>query len=210
MDLRSWDRGQVFQYFANIAPTGYSLTTKLDVTHLRGVLNEAGCKFFPAYLWLVTRCLNQQMECKLAMVNGQLGYYDVLTPLYAGFHKDSHTFSLIWTAFSSRFDDFYRDYLQDQAQYGNNRGILAKPCPPPNAYTVSCLPWLSFDHFAVHSYDCKPYFFPSVEAGRWVEQDGRCLLPLSITCHHAAMDGWHVSRFWQSLQQAADSFQTFL
>ncbi|MCI5846071.1 MAG: CatA-like O-acetyltransferase [Clostridiales bacterium] len=49
-----------------------------------------------------------------------------------------------------------------------------------------------------------------MEAGRWLKQDGRWLLPLSITCHHAAMDGRHVSRFWQSLQQAADSFQNFL
>ena len=39
--------------------------------------------------------------------------------------------------------------------------------PPLNAYTVSCVPWLSFEHFAVHSYECKPYFFPSIEAGRY-------------------------------------------
>ena len=79
--------------------------------------------------------------------------------------------------------------------------------PPENAYTVSCMPWVSFRHFAVHSYDSKAYYFPSVEAGRFEEWDGRTILPLSITCHHAATDGWHVKGFLEHLQREADSFE---
>jgi hypothetical protein len=67
--------------------------------------------------------------------------------------------------------------------------------PPPNAYTVSCVPWISFEHFAVHNYDNKAYYFPSVEAGKFYEEEGRLLLPLSMTCHHATTDGYHVSLF---------------
>ena len=43
-------------------------------------------------------------------------------------------------------------------------------------------------HFAVHSYD-RPYYLPSVETGKHYKKDGRALLPLSITCRHAAADG---------------------
>ena len=92
------------------------------------------------------------------------------------------------------------------------RGIFGRAgeVPPPNAYTVSCLPWVSFDHFAVHSYENKPYYFPSLEAGRFREEQGRTLMPLSITCHHAATDGYHISRFLERLQQEADSFERYL
>ncbi|MCI6374119.1 MAG: CatA-like O-acetyltransferase [Clostridiales bacterium] len=82
--------------------------------------------------------------------------------------------------------------------------------PPENAYTVSCLPWVSFDHFAVHSYGASPYYFPSVEAGRFIEENGRTLLPLSVTCHHAATDGWHVRLFLEELQALMDSFEAVL
>lgn len=78
--------------------------------------------------------------------------------------------------------------------------------PPPNAYTVSCVPWLSFEHFAVHSYECKPYFFPSIEAGRYSREGDRVLMPLSVTCHHATTDGWHVHVFPERLQQEMDGF----
>lgn len=69
---------------------------------------------------------------------------------------------------------------------------------------------MSFDHFAVHSYGVSPYYFPSVEAGRFVEEGERTLLPLSITCHHAATDGWHVRMFLDELQALMDSFENML
>ena len=38
-------------------------------------------------------------------------------------------------------------------------------------------------------------------------EDGRELLPLSLTCHHAATDGYHVDMFLKSLQQMMDNFK---
>ena len=212
LDLETWPRREIFYYFSKMAPTGYSLTVQLDITRLRRTLESAGVKFYPAYLWLVTRTLHQQTEFKLAEKEGQLGYYHTLTPLYAIFHDDDHTFSLQWTLYQERFLDFYQAYLEDQRLYGKNHGILARPgqVPPENAYTVSCVPWISFQHFAVHSYQNQPYYFPSIEAGKYYEQDGKLLLPLSITCHHAATDGYHVHRFLETLQQEADTFEQYL
>lgn len=56
----------------------------------------------------------------------------------------------------------------------------------------------------------KDYFFPSVEAGKMTEVDGKWNMPLSLTCHHATTDGWHVHRFLESLQESMDKFQQFL
>lgn len=207
---QEWPRYGMFVYFSQMAPTGYSLTVKLDVTKLRAACKAAQVKFFPAYLWLVTGALNEQIEFKIAVKDGQLGYYDTLTPLYAAFHEDDHTFSLMWTPFHPDFKAFYAAYLENRRLYGDVRGVLSQRemLPPPNSYTVSCLPWVSFEHFAVHAYDgSKPYYFPSIEAGKWIEQaDGRTLLPLAITCHHAATDGWHIKTMLETLQARMDAF----
>ena len=212
IDLQVWSRGEVFYYFSKMAPTGYSLTVELDISQMRKTLKASDHKFFPAYLWLVTKLLNEQMEFKIAEVDGRLGYYNTLTPLYAAFHDDDKTFSLMWTEYDSSFLGFYEAYIADQIEHGAHHGILAKAgqLPPPNAYTVSCVPWISFGHFAVHSYENKPYYFPSVEAGKLHKKDGRLYMPLSITCHHAATDGWHVSRFLEALQAEANTFEKYL
>lgn len=212
LDLLDWKRGQMFYYFAKMAPTGYSLTVDVDITRMQAACREAGVKFFPAYLWLVTRCLNLQTEFRIAEREGQIGYYDFLTPLYASFHEDDKTFSLMWTEFREEFGEFYRAYLENQKCYGDNHGVLCQnqTVPPENAYTVSCVPWISFRSFSVHSYGDKPYYFPSVEAGRYYESGGKTLMPLSITCHHAAADGYHVKCFLDAFQESADNFAYFL
>ena len=209
IDMNTWPRREHFHYFAHMAPTGYSLTAEVDVTRLRAALKRRELRFYPAYLWLVTHSLNAQEAFRLAEKEGVLGVYDTLTPLYAVFHRDDKTFSMQWTAFDEDFAAFYRGWIRDQERYGENHGFLARrdALPPENAYTVSCMPWVSFRHFAVHSYDSKAYYFPSVEAGRFEEWDGRTILPLSITCHHAATDGWHVKGFLEQLQREADGFE---
>ena len=212
IDLQTWPRGQMFYYFSQMAPAGYSMTVPVDVTALRKTLKEAGRKLFPAYLWLVTKNLNRQTEFKVAEKDGVLGFYDSLRPLYASFHENDHTFSLMWTEYTDGFLQFHQAYLENQAQFGHNHGVLCQPQTPPpaNAYTVSCVPWVSFTHFAVHSYENKPYYFPSVEAGKFFEEAGRILMPLSITCHHATTDGYHIKCFLDSLQEDINGFIRYL
>lgn len=161
LDLRTWKCGQMFYYFSKMAPTGYSLTVELDITKMITALKAADIKFFPAYLWLVTKNLNLQTEFKIAEQDGQIGFYDTLTPLYATFHDDDKTFSLMWTEYNQDFKVFYQSYLDNQKRYGDNHGVLSQngTVPPANAYTVSCIPWVSFQHFCVHSYLATLFFF---------------------------------------------------
>lgn len=211
IDLQSWPRGQMFYYFSQMAPTGYSMTVNVDVSKLRHAVKSAKIKFFPVYLWLITRNLNRQPEFKIALKDNVLGYYDTLTPLYASFHEDDHIFSLMWTKYSESFSEFYNEYLENQNRFGDVRGVLCQPqTPPPNAYTVSCIPWVDFTHFAVHSYENKAYYFPSVEAGKFFEQDGRIFMPLSLTCHHAATDGYHIKCFLEDLESDMEQIELLI
>lgn len=209
IEMKTWPRCQVFYYFSKMAPTSYSITVDMDVTGLRKSLKKKGMKFFPTYLWMTTKCLNKQPEFKVAYKDKVLGYYDKLTPLYASFHEDDKTFSLMWTEFDEDLKKFNAAYCKNQEEFGENHGVLSQPQTPPpaNAYTVSTIPWVSFKHFAVHSHENKDYFFPSIEAGKIYEKDGKEFLPLSLTCHHATTDGYHVDAFLKELQGEIDKLR---
>ena len=131
VDLKTWPRGQMFWYFSKMAPTGYSITVDMNVTRLLSKLKAANRKFFPTYLYLVTKCLNRQQEFKVAYQGEVLGYYDTLTPLYASFHEDDKTFSLMWTEYREDYEQFYEDYLSNQRCFGDNHGVLCQPQTPP-------------------------------------------------------------------------------
>lgn len=211
IDIQTWPRGQMFYYFTQMAPTGYTVNVTVDVTAMQEALEEAQKKFFPAYLYLVTRALNKQIEFKTAYADDVLGCWNTLTPLYAAFHEDDKTISFLWTPYDDDFSIFHESYLEDQRLYGGNHGVLAKPgTPPPSCYTVSCVPWLRFDSFALHCYNPGKYFFPSVEAGQFAPNGGRVTMPLSLTLHHATTDGYHVRVFLEELQQLMDNPKTWL
>ena len=35
-------------------------------------------------------------------------------------------------------------------------------------------------------------------------------MPLSVTCHHAAADGWHLAQSLYKLQSEADNFERYI
>ena len=145
IDMETWHRREVFWYFSQMAPTGYSLTVDIDITNMHRVLKNAEIPFYPAYLWLVTKTLITQPEFTTAVKDGKVGFYNSLTPMYAVFHNDDKTFSLMWTEYKEDFKEFYQLYKSDNEKYKDNHGILSKKdsLPPENAYTVSCLPWVT-------------------------------------------------------------------
>ena len=210
IDLESWYRSEMFTYFSQMAPTTYSITVNVDVTNMRKVLKENKLKFFPAYLWIVTKHLNEQTEFKIARKDGQLGYYDYLNPLYAVFHEDDTSFSTLWMEYTDDFRAFHAQYLIDQEKYKNNHGLVARPeLPPPNICNVSCVPWFSFQSVSMRN-DVGEFYYPIVEAGKFIEQDEKTLMPLSITGNHASTDGYHIHVFLDALQESLNDFGKYL
>lgn len=203
IDIQTWPMAQAFHYYTQMAPTSYTVNVNMDVSFLKKELKTKGVKFFPAYLYLVTRAITRQQELRVAVKDGILGYWDCLTPAYPQFHEDNKTTSLLWTEYNDNFPGFYNQYLTDTKLHGESHGILSsKGVPPANAYIISCIPWFTFNSFSLHNHGIKDYYVPSFEAGGFTEtSNGKIVMPLSVTVHHATTDGYHLKVFFEELQR---------
>lgn len=211
INMGTWPRAQVFYYYTQIAPTSYTVNVRMDVTVLRHKLKQRGFKFFPAYLWLVTKAMQGIDELKVGMRDGVLGTWKQLTPAYPQFHQDDKTTSLLWTEFREDFSGFYENYERDVKAHGNSHGVLSsKGIPLSNAYIISCIPWFTFQSFSLHNHGIKDYYFPSFEAGKFVEEEGKVFMPLSVTVHHATADGYQLKLFFESLQRTMNHPEEWL
>lgn len=211
IDLQTWPRAQVFYYYTHMAPTTYTVNVSMDVSVLRKALKEKGLKFFPAYLYLVTKAISKQPDLRVSKQEEVLGRWDVLTPAYPQFHDDDKTTSLLWTEYCDDFSTFYKNYSEDTKRYGESHGVLsAKGIPPASAYIISCIPWFTFNSFSLHNHGIKDYYVPSLESGAFYEQEGKLLMPLSITVHHATTDGYDLKVFFEELQNTMDTPQAWL
>ena len=196
IDIEKWERREFFEHYINAVPCTYSLTVKIDVTNIK----RQNLKLFPALLYCLTKTVNKYEEFRTALRNdGELVVYSAMQPCYTVFHKDTKTFSNLWTEFTEDYAAFARRYEADVEKYGKVEGFVGRPNVPENSFTVSALPWISFEGFNlnVKGFD---YLLPVFTAGKCTEAGGRYTLPLAVQVHHAVCDGYCASCFINDLQ----------
>ena len=148
-----------------------------------------------------TTILNRHEEFRTALdKNGQVGVFSEMLPCYTIFHKETETFSSIWTEFTADYTEFLQNYQKDIDAYGERKGMFAKPNPPENTFPVSMIPWTSFEGFNLNLKKGYDYLLPIFTFGKYYEDGGKYYIPLSIQVHHAVCDGFHVCRFLDELQ----------
>ena len=202
IDRENWSRKEYFEHYFSNVPCTYSMTTKLDITKII----ESKKKLYPAMLYYLTTIVNRHVEFRIAFnKDNELGAYDEMLPCYTIFHKDTETFSNLWTVYCKDYEEFYKMYENDLRQYGNQKGMFGKPDVPDNCFTVSMIPWVSFEGFNLNLQKGYDYLLPIFTMGKYYEENGRILLPLAIQVHHAVCDGFHVCRFINELQELINS-----
>ena len=202
IDRDAWARKEYFEHYFSNVPCTYSMTVKLDITKIR----ERQIKLYPAMLYYLTTIVNRHSEFRTSFnENDELGIYSEMIPCYTVFHKHTETFSNLWTVYTSNIEEFLAEYENDILQYGNQKGMMAKPNVPSNNFSVSMIPWATFEGFNLNLQKGYDYLKPIFTMGRYYQKAGRTLIPLAIQVHHAVCDGFHVCRFIDELQELINS-----
>lgn len=201
IDRSAWKREEYFNHYYSVVPCTYSITTQLNITKLRA----SKLKLYPTMLYFLSKIVNHHDEFRMSIsTEGKVGVFDTLFPCYTVFHKDSETFSNIWTEYTEDYRVFCRQYEKDMKQYGNVERMIAKPNVPENTFPVSMLPWTTFEGFNLNLQKGYNYLLPIFTMGKFYEKDKQFYLPLAVQVHHAVCDGFHVSRFLREVQELLD------
>ena len=198
IDKENWGRKEYFEHYFSDVPCTYSITVKLDITRIK----EKKQKLYPTMLYYLATVINRHAEFRTAInEDGELGIYSEMIPCYTVFHKDTETFSDLWTEYKANLDDFCAAYEEDMLKYGKQPGIIGKPNTPSNSFTVSMLPWATFEGFNLNLQKGYNYLIPIFTIGKYYQENERIIIPIAIQVHHAVCDGFHVCRFISELQE---------
>lgn len=207
VSLDEWERSNHFQYYRNILKCGYSVTVALDVTAFHRHVQREAIRFFPAFVYCVSRQIQEMREFRMGTdEGGNPGFYDCLHPNYTIFHEDDHTFSDLWTEYTPDFAAFYYRMTEDMQKYGSRKGVKIKPQQPKNFYCISCVPWLDFTGYSAYTQSGEPMLFPIITYGKITKKDGKETVPFCVNISHAAADGYHTSQFINGLQEKLNTF----
>ena len=202
IDKQNWNRKSQFEHYHSDVPCTYSMTVKLEITKVI----ELKQKLYPTMLYAIASIVNNHEEFRTSFdEEGNIGIFDVMFPCYTVFHKETETFSNIWTPYINDFDRFLEAYYQDLQQYGTVEKMDAKPDEPRNTFPVSMIPWESFEGFNLNLKNGYDYLKPIFTIGKYYSENDKYYIPLAIQVHHAVCDGYHLCRFINELRNLLQS-----
>ena len=208
IDVSKWNRKEYFDYYFTDVPCTYSMTLNVDISSLLKKIKKENIKLYPCIIYLLSSVVNKHEEFRTALnENGALGVFDMMSPLYTIFSKESETFTNIWTEYSCSFSEFYNNYLLDIDKYSAIKQFNAKPNAPLNVFTISSIPWVTFTGFNLNLPKASDYLLPIFTTGKYFEQNNKIQLPISIQVHHAVCDGFHLARFINEFQELINKFE---
>ena len=132
--------------------------------------------------------------------------YDVIHPCHYVFHEDTETCTTVHSVYYEEYQTFYEHALRDLEDAKKTRVYESDGGKYPNWFDASYISWLSYDSLNVELPDGYLYFPPIINWGRYREENGRLVMPVTVRMNHAIADGYLVANVFRLLEQELKAF----
>ena len=208
IDMETYYRKGVFRHFSEDCKCSTSMTARIDVTDLAAHSRAAGTKFYVNFLYILSKVLNSREDYRMGYLwqTNTLICYDVIHPTQYVFHEDTETCTPVYTRYTEDYAAFYADACADIERAKATREYGLDSANHPNWFDASYIPWLSYDALNIELPDGYLYFAPIVNWGKYREEGGRLVMPVSVRLNHAIADGYLVANVFRLLQREIGAF----
>ena len=208
VDRETYYRKGVFRHFSEDCKCSTSMTARVDVTALAARSRQTGTKFYLNFLYVLSKVLNSREDYRMGYLwqTDELICYDVIHPTQYVFHEDTETCTPVYTEYHEDYGTFYAGALRDLEAAKETRVYGLDMANHPNWFDASYISWLSYDSLNVELPDGYLFFAPIVNWGRYREEGGRLVMPVTVRLNHAVADGYLVANVFRLLQREMDAF----
>ena len=208
IDIETYYRKGVFRHFSEDCKCSVSMTSRVDVTKLVDHSKKTNTKFYINFLYLLTKVLNSRDDYKMAYLwqTNELICYDVINPTQYVFHEDTETCTPVYTNYDPDYKTFYDNALADVEKAKQTREYGLDAMNHPNWFDASYISWLSYDSLNIELPDGYLYFAPIINWGKYREENGCLMLPLTVRMNHAIADGYLVAKVYKLLEEEIEKF----
>ena len=201
-------RGLSYSTFINYTNPIFSITTRLDVTKLYRWCKNNHRSFFIDFLFMVSETSNEIDNFKLRLIDDMPVLFDKIDPSYVVIRNDD-TICTSNTEFIHDHETFFDNVRKDidnkkitniDSDFNNNRIDLLY---------ISCTPWIDFVTInnPYNFNDSSRSSIPRVTWGKVMDNEFCSEVSVDVSAHHALMDGYHISLFFNKLQGKLDEFK---
>lgn len=198
IDLSTWNRKEHFEHFNAFDDPFFGVTVNVECTRSYQEAKSKDVSFFLLILHRIITAAAKVEEFRYRIEGDQVVCYDSLFP-EATVARADHTFSFASFEYDPDEMAFIRKAKAEMERLQQTTGLNKEGTFHPNAIHYSAVPWLTFTDMKHPTNMRSGDSVPKISTGRYFKDGERLMLPVSVTCHHGLMDGYHVSKFIEKL-----------
>ena len=198
IDMQTWSRRNHFRVFSSFNHPHFSMCVNVDVTAFYPFLKRNGYSLTVAMVYVISRASNAIPEFRHRIRGDQVVEHEIVNPRFSILiDKDLFTFCAL--EYAEDFPEFARKAAKNIADVKAHPDLEGNPEEDDVLY-MSPIPWVSFTSFThpmqFHPADSVPRF----AWGKYFQESNTWKMPLSVQGHHAVMDGIHMGRYYETVQ----------
>lgn len=200
IDLETWKRRRHFEFYMGFDCAMFNITLAPGIRPLYDHAKLEGKSFFLLTLYAISKAVNAVPQFRQRQLDdGRIVEFhalDSMTPVIA----PDEQFTQVMLPFSQSFSEFSQTAapLIAAAKSGDipQQSVTT---PRLDFICASCLPWFSFVSISQAKLNFTHQAIPALAWGKMTDD---FKVPLSIQLHHAFVDGLHVGRFYEELEES--------
>lgn len=198
IDIATWNRKEHFEHFNAFDDPFFGVTVNVDCTRSYQFAKEKEISFSLLILHRIITAAYKVEEFRYRIEGDRIVCYDSLLP-EATIGREDHTFSFSTFEYDADEQTFIRKAKAEIERLQHTTGLNKGGVFHPNIIHYSAIPWLTFTDMKHPTNMRSGDSVPKISTGKYFREGEKFLLPISITCHHGLMDGYHVAQFIQIL-----------
>lgn len=207
VDMEKYYRRGVYRHFTEDCKCSTSITSKIDVSKLIEYSKKTSTKFYINFLYILAKVLNSREDYRMQYLydKQQLIVFDKINPAHYIFHEDTETCTVVYTEYFEEYEKFYNSCVAEIEKAKKTREYGLDPENHPNYFDASYISWISYESLNVELPDGYLYFLPIINWGKYREENGKFLMPVSVRLNHAVADGYLNAKVFMLLEKEINS-----
>ncbi len=205
IDIENWKRKEHFRFFHRADYAQYNICANIDVTSFLAFVKENGISFYYAMIHASTFAANEIVNFRYRIREDKIVLHDKLNPSFTDINgDDDELFKLVTVDMKAdilEFVNYAKELSKTQKDYFPMENLAGRD----DFVYITCIPWVSFTHMSHTISLNKNDSVPRLSWGKYFKEGERVLLPFSVQVNHALVDGIHVGRYFEKLQNHIDN-----
>lgn len=210
IDLDTWPRRAVFEFYLPFDKPYFNVCTRLDVTKLLSELKQRkGASVWMTYHYFALKAANEIEPFRYRLRQGKVLVHDVING-GSTFLLPNETFTLVYFDYAESFSKFIEGASRAVEEIRNSDGAFRPRHEDDARIHCTTLPWISFTSFSHARRWGREDSVPKISFGKFTDENGRTLMPFSVEVHHSLVDGLHVGRYIARMEEMLAQPEAYL